>query len=55
MPIVYSEDEGDAKFSIFEVDKELHLDFKHEEAVPAEQDRQFSKLESDYTQADLIN
>jgi len=31
--VVVSEDEGDAKVSIFDVNKELHLSFKHEEAA----------------------
>ena len=55
IPLAISEDEGDAKFSIFDVNKELHLSFKHEQAAINEETVQIQQLESAFLQADLIN
>lgn len=35
--LILSGDEEDAKFSIFDVNKELHLSFKHEKIVKTEE------------------
>lgn len=51
-----SEEETDAKFSIFDVNKELHLDFKYTEFVHQDdKDAQSWNVESAFIQNDLIN